>query len=384
MDLTMFSQNVTINGFDYSLTVLKCAFDSYKIIITDGDKSWNGSFENNNNELDRLKSALREKDGMKYSISMIDDSLIKINVKHSLFTVSDEYELNIQIVDDISSQLNILTNKMKLIDSVQPPTTYPITLSMLGKGSKIGNCGLTNIKTLKRYLDFYISKIQFDQNNDVGETQLNLKVNKISPTNTTGNYPENIVIDDIQKYYKISYVYAEEKPVPTENSIVLDNLVIINEQIKCVKVTLASNTYTIITKRYQTDDHVVGLITKTKNIIIFEFCTDDDGSGKITHTITPLTGNKSSITKHNRDCIVIPLNEFFEQYIIALPFHVPDGLYRRYYEEYFLMIKNNKIYHNFHDLNVQNNTATCYVPSTSHGGGIFRIGSEIVLCISNE
>lgn len=364
MDQTVFSQNVTINRFDYSLTVLKCAYGGYKIIITDGDKNWVGLFVGDGNELDRLKSALREKDGMKYSITMINDSTINIHVEHALFPISDKYELSVEVVDDISSQLHTVMSKLKLLEAVQPSKTYPITQSMLGKGTKIGNCGLTNIQTLKRYLEFYISKIQFDYNSNSGSIKLDAKTKEISEHNMTRDYPDNIKIKDIKKYYKISHVHAEEKPVPTKNSIVFDGLiqfkpVTTGSKKSCVSedcnVIRATNMYTVITKRYQTDDHIVGLIERDSDEITFSFCSVDEN---FTHTIVALNGNQTTSANY----ITIPLDDYYEQYLIALPFYVPDGVYFNNNGNYSLLVKNNKLYYNFQDLNLQAKTAS--VPSS--------------------
>lgn len=70
--------------------------------------------------------------------------------------------------------------------------------------------------------------------------------------------------------------------------------------------------------------------------------------------------SKVTIDKSEVKKFTVPLDHFYEQYVIELPFHVPDGFYSSDRPDKFFMIRNNKLYQNIHDLNMQDETASYY------------------------
>lgn len=371
--LTIISQNISIENekTDYDLTVFKCN-DSYEIVISDDKENWICVFSDLS-QLNRLKYALRKKDGMKYSIKKISNTL-KMIINHDLFEVNDEYEFDLCIEESNNeAKMKQIMKRMQELDLV-PQKTHFITSSMM----KCHNNELfPDLQELKNHIAFYISAQSTDK----------ALLNQNKP-----NFEINMRL--LNMNYKFSYIHSDERPVPTKNSIVFDGVIKVDE--RSVNLTKLTDIYTLIT-RITPRENIMGTIKKYPGFIELEFYRDN-----LFHTIYYESAKdfnvrrRLDIPKNRSKCSVkkaavrketqtqhvssthhtIPLDKFYNLYMFKLPFDVLDGVYQsqnNHGTSQFVLIRNNQIYHEIFDLNLENQTATC------NKGNRFVFGNKLTI-----
>lgn len=338
MSKLILSQDITINKADHRINIFQIDDTTFRVKCSRELHTWMVDVTYREREINRLVLALQKKNTLKIESEFIDgDNGLKFVVTHPDFDSQDEFILKKQQTDD-KIECSLISSRLSVVEQLCE-RRYPIYRHMLGPAIVPYDI-FNDIEKTRKMLEYYCyPKPIVQQNGQNQQTQ--------NTDHPLGN------VKDILNYYTIRRVHSKTRPVETENQIVINRSIVINDNISRFAsgsmINIARNSsddiyvsdendiYTIFTKRYQ-DPDIVGYIDikrdywKMKENKIKSF-----NPAKILivdihllhrYNIHVVSKNARFNTDAKKE---VPLNDFLEKgYILELPSFIVDGIYYTY------------------------------------------------------
>lgn len=382
---TNYKQDITINGRNYVAHITVDTLfaeqherkqDDYKFkfLVIGEDNEYKEIITESSKKIELLQNSLRHKLSMSYVGTFNEEGNLTITLSHMLLDETVSYTLKMQ-PRDISIN-TIHERRLKVVEKKVMKNEYLVTNDMMGTCYKV---------------DFKMSQE---------------KLRKVF--NARKYIPYNV-----DKYYNLSYAYQKTIPIPTKNQLVVPGKLGRNDdEVLCHEFVENTNIYTILSKKYC--DEVVAVITKEDENITFEMihpgnCKDEDESEDTNPIIIcdfnicpmlKIVSCKGSTVKKSKDKVkdkadkdkkdeqnkikvsptkptrIFTTEETYFRYcyLAELPLHIDDGLYYATsetinstgytsYSNFFVLIKDDKIYHNIEKAHNDEYTI-CNLPSS--------------------
>lgn len=298
----LYQFDLTIKNIDSQLSVFIDQSKNHHIKIFRQKESWGNTFDDAEELVDRLKMAVQNQYCMQLKIDMIDDeSEIIIHIVHPAYKTSDKIQLLKCVQNDgmLESQLLKLTDVVKNVRKV-----YPIRRHMLGP-KYIHYTLYSDINKTKQLIKDFLTKLDnYVQN----------------PQNEQYMKDLFLMMSRIPNYYKITHIYQNTRPVPTDNQIIIDNIIMSFNNCSNppkTNVQKSKNMFTVFTKKFQ-DPDIIGYMT-------VDHVHNDDVKRVDIHLPCTYVNVEARTDTNN-----IPLNKYFDSYyFLKLPaeMSIPPGMH---------------------------------------------------------
>jgi hypothetical protein len=315
----LYKQSITIDSIDYiviiDLNTASVLDNVYYLVVIGEGREYKTEFSNIDKSLDRLQNGLRLKSGIVYSGAIINDTLV-LTLSHPFIKMDDKYVC--KLVNKDVSLTTIIDTRLKQLED-DSWKIYVITEEMLGPCMSVNKSMILTPTKLDEIL------------HKVTTSSTEKELNEIW-------YELHKYVDDLSKLYHIKYVYSAEKPVITENQVIVNN--ILRHDKSGSKKIVVENSYTIYSKKHNTN--ILGFIKKHKNLIEISFLNRE----LVNFSFASRCPNVSTYQKDNHVYYKCSKTEYFKScYFIKLPFDVEnDIICPTDYSSYLVFVRNNQIY----------------------------------------
>jgi hypothetical protein len=335
-----FEQSISIENIDCKLVTefIEITKDTlqpkYKISIDGNGVSYN-CIVLESEKIQKIKNAVKKNHGLSYDIKYIEGGLnLNFTITHPILSGLDRFTFT----KDKIEPYKLFSDRIKLLEESMINKKYPITPELLGQCAVYDKDALSpaNLqKTIKEY---------FDTLNKPGSKNGNY---------TSGSYPDQKYkfLQNIEKIYKINYLYQDEQPTPTKNQALFSGIVYVEYvegQYGSISNRLSHydypNSWTLLTLKYQSDGdfNIIGYVENKKDSITIDF----PKNLSLNFLNQPRVKSESGTNYCSHEDYIKYCN------IIKLPFNVKNGIYKgtmdyhdkSIHRNVFYLIKDNNLF----------------------------------------
>ena len=212
-----FTQDINIDNLIYTCSIINNENDNYKLLFSKNNVKYSCVIYND--DVDTLKYALNELEGLKCLYNFNNNELLKINIIHKSIKLNISHEL---FIEKNLSFNDIIEDRVKKLED-NKNKIYPI------KNTYLGPCVIVDDENYMKP-DYVYYKLR-----DI--------INSKDYRNN-GCFLMELII-----YYDIKYIYQDVKPLISKNQLIFDGIHKFNCD-KYYKPHISDNFYTILTKKY--------------------------------------------------------------------------------------------------------------------------------------